>query len=94
MSASVAELLWILVRRFPSKESSRLRNLSSISPQDRKIKANLSGRACETSDAVQGTLTVKDLHHLHSHGCGDVFREVQSKPEFNERFGGRGTRDG
>jgi hypothetical protein len=77
MSTFVTKLSRIPSVGFPSKESSRLRDLSFISRQGRKIKADLNEHACETSDAVQGTLTVKDLQYLHSHRCRDVFREVQ-----------------
>jgi hypothetical protein len=76
-SASVADLSRIPVSQFFIEGASRLRDLSSTSRQNRKIKADLNGRASETSDAVQGTLTAKNLHYLHSHGCGDVFREAQ-----------------
>jgi hypothetical protein len=71
-----------------------LRDLSSISRQDRKVKAELNGYTCETSFAVQGIFSAKDLHYLHSHGCGDVFEKYSSKPKFNERFGDRCTHGG
>ena len=93
-SASVAELSRIPVSRFFIGGVSRLRDLSSTSRQDRKIKADLNGRACETSDAVQGTLTAKNLHYLHSHGMATCFEKHSSKPEFNERFGGQVHRAG
>jgi len=79
MSAVVAELSRIPSAGFPSKESSGLRDLNSISRQDRKINIDLNGRAYKTSDAVQGTLTAQGLHYLHSHGYGDVFREAQQQ---------------